>query len=64
MSEILKCSEMHCGQGINYYHQGMIDVAIGAYRDTLQQSNTRSHIVYSWLWGIAYFHKNMLREAG
>lgn len=62
MFETLKCSEIHCGAGVNYYHQGMIDEAIDAYHEILQQSISRCHIVYSWL-GIAYFHKKMLEEA-
>jgi len=62
MVKTLKCSEIHCGRGVNYYHQGMIDEAINAYREILQQSITRCCIVYSWL-GIAYFHKKTLGEA-
>lgn len=62
MYKTLNCSEIHCGAGINYYHQGMIDEAIDAYHEILQHSITRCHIVYSWL-GIAYFHKKMLEEA-
>ena len=62
MFKTVKCSEFHCGPGVNYYHHGMIDEAINAYHKTLQQSITRCHMVYSWL-GIAYFHKKMLEEA-
>jgi len=62
MYKTLNCSEIHCGPGLNYYHQGMIDEAIDAYHEILQHSITRCHIVYSWL-GIAYFHKKMLEEA-
>ena len=57
-----RCTEIHCGSGVNYYHQGMVDEAIDAYHKILQQSTTRRYIVYSWL-GIAYFHKKMLEEA-
>ena len=62
MFERAKCSGIHCGLGVNYYHQGMIDEAIDAYQEILQQSTTRRHIVYSWL-AIAYFHKEMLDKA-
>ncbi len=31
MYKTLNCSEIHCGAGINYYHQGMIEEAIDAY---------------------------------
>ena len=62
MFKALRCNEIHCGAGVNYYHQGMVDEAIDAYHKILQQSTTRRYIVYSWL-GIAYFHKNMLDEA-
>ncbi len=62
MPKTVKCSEIHCGPGVNCYHQGMIDEAIDAYQEILQRSTTRCHVVYSWL-GIAYFHKKMLDEA-
>ena len=62
MFEIAKCSGVHCGPGVNYYHQGMIDEAIDAYQEILQRSTTRCRIVYSWL-AIAYFHKKMLDKA-
>jgi len=62
MLEVQRCSGVHCGLGVNYYHQGMIEEAIYAYREMLKDPITRCHIVYSWL-GTAYFHKNMLREA-
>ena len=62
MFKTLKCSGIHCGPGVNCYHQGMIDEAIDAYREILQRSTARCQLVYSWL-GIAYFHKKMLDEA-
>lgn len=62
MFETVKCSGIHCGPGVNCYHQGMIDEAIDAYQEILQQSTARFRIIYSWL-GIAYFHKKMLDEA-
>jgi len=62
MFKTLKCSEIHCGAGVKYYHQGMIGQAIDAYHEILRQSTTKCHIVYCWL-GIAYFHKKMLGEA-
>jgi len=62
MLKTLKCSEIHCGPGVNCYHRGMIDEAIDAYHKVLQQPITRCYILYSWL-GIAYFHKKMLDEA-
>lgn len=62
MFETVKCSGIHCGPGVNCYHQGMIDEAIDAYQEILQQSTARCHVVYSWL-GIAYFHKKMLDKA-
>ena len=57
-----KCSGIHCGRGVNWYHQGMIDKAIDAYQEILQQSTSRFRAVYFWL-GIAYFHKKMMHEA-
>ena len=62
MLKVLKRSGTHCGPGVNYYHEGMIDEAINAYQEILQHSTTRCYVVYSWL-GIAYFHKKMLEEA-
>ncbi len=62
MPETPKCNEVHCGRGVNCYHQGMINEAISAYQEILQRSSARSYIIYSWL-GIAYFHKKMLDEA-
>ena len=62
MFETVKCSGIHCGPGVNCYHQGRIDEAIDFYQEILQRSTARFHIVYSWL-GIAYFHKKMLDEA-
>jgi len=58
MFKTLKCSEIHCGAGVKYYHQGMIGQAIDAYHEILRQSTTKCHIVYCWL-GIAYFHKKI-----
>ena len=56
MPKTLKCSEVHCGPGVNCYHQGMIDEAIDACQETLQRSTARSHIIYSWL-GVACYYK-------
>jgi tetratricopeptide (TPR) repeat protein len=62
MFKTIRCSEMHCGHGVKYYHQGMIAEAIDAYYEMLGKSTTRDHIIRCWL-GIAYFHNKMLDEA-
>lgn len=60
--ETAKCSGIHCGPGVNCYHQGMIDEAIEAYQEILQHSIARCHIVYSWM-GVAYYYQGDLDKS-
>jgi len=62
MPRALRCWEIHCGPGVNYFHEGMVDKAIDAYQRILSEATPRPAIVHSWL-GIAYCHKGMIREA-